>query len=52
MVREVGPAVHVKAAGGVRTLEDALHYIDLGVPRIGSTASVRIVDAFREKYGD
>ena len=52
MVREVGPAVHVKAAGGVRTLEDALHYIDLGVTRIGSTASVRIVDAFREKYGD
>lgn len=52
MVREVGPGVRVKAAGGIRTLEDALRYIDLGVSRIGSTASVRIVDAFREKYGE
>ena len=52
MVREVGPGVRVKAAGGIRTLEDALRYIDLGVSRIGSTASVRIVDAVREKYGE
>lgn len=43
MKREVGDAVKVKAAGGIRTLETALQLIDLGVSRIGSTASVSIV---------
>lgn len=52
MLKNAGPRVKVKAAGGVRTLEDALRLIDMGVGRIGSTASVKIVEAFREKYGD
>ena len=52
MLKNAGPRVRVKAAGGIRTLEIALQLIDMGVGRIGSTASVRIVDAFREKYGD
>lgn len=52
MLKNAGSRVKVKAAGGVRTLEDALRLIDMGVGRIGSTASVKIVDAFREKYGD
>lgn len=43
MKREVGDLVKVKAAGGIRTLETALQLIDLGVSRIGSTASVSIV---------
>lgn len=46
------PGVKVKAAGGIRTLDDALRLIDIGVSRIGSTASVSIVDAYREKMGD
>lgn len=44
MKREVGDSVKIKAAGGIRTLDAALHMIDLGVSRIGSTASVRIVE--------
>lgn len=40
----VGDAVKIKAAGGIRTLDDALRMIDLGVSRIGSTASVGIVE--------
>lgn len=36
--------VKVKAAGGIRTLETAMKMIDLGVSRIGSTASVSIVE--------
>lgn len=36
--------VKVKAAGGIRNLETALRMIDLGVSRIGSTASVSIVE--------
>lgn len=43
MKQAVGDAVKVKAAGGIRTLETALQLIDLGVSRIGSTASVSIV---------
>lgn len=44
MKRMVGDRVKIKAAGGVRDLETALKMIDLGVSRIGSTASVKIVD--------
>lgn len=51
MLDHVGPNIRVKAAGGVRTLETALQLIDMGVGRIGSTASVRICNEFREKYG-
>jgi phosphoribosylformimino-5-aminoimidazole carboxamide ribonucleotide (ProFAR) isomerase len=40
----VGDAVKVKAAGGIRTLAQALAYLDLGVDRIGSTAGVTIVN--------
>lgn len=42
----VGDTVKLKAAGGVRTLEDALRYIDLGVSRIGSSASVTLTEAY------
>ena len=51
MLDNVGPDVAVKAAGGVRTLETALQLIDMGVKRIGSTASIVIVEAFKEKFG-
>ena len=44
MKKCVGDAVKIKAAGGIRTLDDALRMIDLGVSRIGSTASVGIVE--------
>ena len=38
------PEVQVKAAGGVRTLDDLLHVMSLGVTRIGATATVAIMD--------
>jgi deoxyribose-phosphate aldolase len=41
----VGDAIKVKAAGGIRSLEQAMAYLDLGVERIGTTAGVQIVDA-------
>lgn len=44
MKRLVKDEVKIKAAGGIRNLETALHMIDLGVSRIGSTASVSIVE--------
>lgn len=48
MLDEVGGRLQVKAAGGIRDLNTALELIDMGVTRIGSTASVSIVDALRE----
>jgi len=38
------PGVQVKAAGGVRTLDDLLHVMSLGVTRIGATATVKIME--------
>ena len=43
MRQVVGPGVGVKAAGGIRTLADALAMIDAGANRIGASASVKIV---------
>ncbi|KAM0325502.1 hypothetical protein ACHAQA_007489 [Verticillium albo-atrum] len=37
------PEIQVKAAGGVRTLDDLLHVMSLGVTRIGATATVAIM---------
>ncbi len=39
----VGPNIGVKAAGGIRTAQDALAMIDAGANRIGASASVAIV---------
>ncbi|KAF2493162.1 deoxyribose-phosphate aldolase [Lophium mytilinum] len=37
------PEVQIKAAGGVRTLDDLLHVMSLGCSRIGATATVSIM---------
>ncbi|KAI3558978.1 deoxyribose-phosphate aldolase [Colletotrichum abscissum] len=39
------PEVQVKAAGGIRTLDDLLHVMSLGVTRIGATATAGIMEA-------
>lgn len=38
------PGIQVKAAGGVRTLDDLLYVASLGVTRIGATATVSIME--------
>jgi deoxyribose-phosphate aldolase len=43
MRRVVGPTIGVKAAGGIRTREDAEKMIAAGANRIGASASVKIV---------
>lgn len=43
MHRVVGPEIKVKAAGGIRTLEDTRAMIAAGASRIGASAGVRIV---------
>jgi len=41
----VGPEVGVKAAGGIRTLQDLKKMAAAGANRIGTSASVRIIEA-------
>lgn len=54
MRRVVGPGIGVKAAGGIRTTEDARRMIAAGASRIGASASVKIVggtEAKERSYG-
>ena len=48
MRRHTDPEVQVKAAGGVRTLEDTLKVRELGVTWIGATATEAILLAIRD----
>jgi deoxyribose-phosphate aldolase len=43
MRRVVGPTMGIKAAGGIRTYEDAQKMIAAGATRIGASASIKIV---------
>jgi deoxyribose-phosphate aldolase len=44
MRQHAAPGVQIKAAGGVRTLDDLLRVRGLGVTRIGATATDAILD--------
>ena len=45
MRKTVGPDMGVKAAGGIRTFEDAKKMIDAGANRLGCSAGIAIVTA-------
>ena len=49
MRANTSPHVQVKAAGGVRTLDALLAVMDLGVTRIGATATETIILDFRSR---
>ena len=50
LMREaVGPAMGVKASGGVRTLEDALAMIGAGATRIGTSSGVALVETLKAR---
>jgi deoxyribose-phosphate aldolase len=49
MRRSVSPRIQVKAAGGVRTLDGLLAVMELGVTRIGATATATILDDFKSR---
>ncbi|HOQ13941.1 MAG TPA: deoxyribose-phosphate aldolase, partial [Bacillota bacterium] len=42
LARNCAPHVKIKAAGGIRTFEDAADFIKLGASRIGSSALLRL----------
>ena len=41
--KHIGPEVKIKAAGGVRTVEDLKDFIDAGCSRIGTSSAVKLV---------
>jgi len=51
MRASTSPHVGVKAAGGVRTLDALIDVMNLGVTRVGATATATIIDDFRARKG-
>lgn len=48
LIREtIGSGTGIKAAGGVRTLEDLRKMVEAGATRIGSSSGVKIIEQFR-----
>ena len=41
--RHVGPNVRIKAAGGIKTREDLVAFINAGADRIGTSSAVRLL---------
>lgn len=48
MRRVVGPAIGVKAAGGIRDLDTALALIQAGATRLGTSSGIAIVEAYKQ----
>lgn len=49
MRHTVGNKVGVKAAGGVRTVQDAIRMIQAGANRIGASAGIRIIEGIKNR---
>jgi deoxyribose-phosphate aldolase len=52
MRKTVGKGMGVKAAGGIRTLDQALAMVRAGANRIGVSASLAIMQGWDEQFGD
>ena len=48
LMAEAAPECRIKAAGGIRTAREALELIEAGASRIGTSASVQIIEEFRK----
>jgi len=51
MRASVSPKVHVKSAGGVKTLDALLSYMDAGVTRSGASGTAAMLDEFVTRFG-
>lgn len=51
MLDHVGPDVRVKAAGGVRTLDGLLTVKEMGVARLGASATAAIMEEAYRRFG-
>jgi len=48
----VGNEIKIKAAGGIRTIEDALTMIEAGASRIGTSQGVKIIEQYKQKLSE
>jgi deoxyribose-phosphate aldolase len=51
MRKHSDPEVGVKAAGGIRTLDEMLRMVEKGATRIGATATKAIIEEANKRYG-
>jgi len=51
MRKHSAPKVQIKAAGGVRSLDDLLKVKALGVTRVGATATAAILEEAKKRFG-
>lgn len=51
MRKHCDPRVQVKAAGGIRSLDDLLAVKALGVSRVGATATIAMLEAAKDRFG-
>ena len=49
LIKEAAPDCRVKAAGGIRTLEQALEMLEAGADRIGTSSGVVIINQLRAR---
>ena len=50
MRNHCAPEVQIKAAGGIRTLDQILRMRELGVTRVGATATVEILEEAKRRF--
>ena len=50
MLKHIGPAVQVKASGGIRTLDELLHVKKMGVTRVGTSSTAAIMTQAYQRF--
>jgi deoxyribose-phosphate aldolase len=48
----LGPRVHIKASGGIYTLDRALELLSAGADQLGMSRGEHIIQEFRNRFGD
>ena len=51
MRSSVSPKMKIKSAGGVRTLDVLIEYLDAGISRSGATTTAIMIDEYAERFG-
>jgi len=51
MRSNVSPKMKIKSAGGVRTLDVLIEYLDAGISRSGATTTATMIDEYAERFG-
>jgi len=49
LMKETAPNCKIKAAGGIKTANQAIEMLNAGADRIGTSSSVQIINQFRER---